>query len=186
MDERRKLGKWLAVVGLLGLAIVVLVMVLPAAALGEKDFIGGLVYIDTNLNGKWDVGEPGYGGYEGAIKEVDGWVNRYIGTTVTFTGIGSGPKDPLVLESAPYREPEKHEKEGLTCTPQDFKQALDENREAVRPCEGTFGMISYADDVTWEVSIEVPEGYELTSDPVLRFMTGESVPFCDFGITPVE
>lgn len=185
MDERRRLGRRLWAISLLAMAIIMLAMVLPASASHENDDIsglGGLVYIDDNRNGVWDVGEAGYGGFDGVIEEDDGWVYRYIGTEVTFTPIGSGPDDPVVVESAPFRELEDHEKDGDTCTRQD----LSDDSEGLRACDGAFGMISFDNYVTWEVSIEVPEGYELTSDSALRFMTGEKVPFLDFGIAPVE
>jgi hypothetical protein len=178
-----KKGRWLGVMVVLVLA---LVLVVPASAGYTNDHIGGLVYIDANGNGVWDEGEEGYGGYEGVAKEEGEWVHRYFGANVTFTPIGSGPVDPIVLESAPYREMEDHEKDGDTCTRQDLEKSLDNGHyPAQRPCEGSFGMISWANDVTWEVSIEVPDGYEMTSEPVLRFSSSEDVPMCDFGIAPI-
>jgi hypothetical protein len=174
--------RWL---GLLTVTLLLLVLVAPSAALVDRDFISGLVYIDANENGEWDVGEQGYGGVYGVAKEGKDWVWRYRGTDVTFTSIASGPEDPYIVESAPFREMEKGEENGNTCTRQDYEDSLDEGFTAARPCEGTFGMISWADDVTWEVTIDVPEGYELTSDSTLRFATGTDVDSCDFGIVYV-
>lgn len=181
----RKRARWIGLLGIFALALLLLVLAIPASAVVGRDFIGGLVYLDTNQNGVWDEGEEGYGGDYGVAKEGKDWVWRYRGTTVTFTPIGSGPSDPYVVESAPFREMEDHEKDGNTCTRQDFEESIDEGYVAARPCEGTFGMISWADDVTWEVTIEVPEGYELTSESTLTFTTGEEVPMCDFGVVPV-
>jgi hypothetical protein len=184
-DTSRKRAGWqlLLVVG--AVVVLLLVLVAPAAALVDRDYISGLVYLDANENGVWDPGEEGYAGEYGVLKEGDDWVWRHRGTTVTFTSIGGGPNDPFVVESAPTRDMEDHESDGDICTRQDLEKSLDEGYTAERPCEGTFGMISWADDITWEVTIVVPEGYKLTSDSTLQFRSGEEVPACDFGIISV-
>ncbi len=179
--------RWITVMLFVAALVVLALLVAPVSAKVSPEVIGGLVYIDENLNGKWDSGEAGYGGEYGVSQEDNGdWSWRYWGTKVTFTSIGSGPEDPFVVESAPFREMEDEEKHGNTCTRQDLEEAVDEGFTASRPCEGTFGMISWADDVTWEVTIDVPEGYVPTSDSSLVFATGQEVPFCDFGIAPID
>ena len=177
--------RWLVLLSIAAVTVLLVVLVAPAAALADRDYISGLVYLDVNENGVWDMGEEGYGGEYGVAKEGDDWIWRYRGTTLTFTPIGSGPDDPFVVESAPFREMVGHEKDGNTCTRQDLDDGLDEGYVPARPCDGTFGMISWADHVTWEVTIDVPEGYSLTSDSALRFTTGTSNPACDFGIVYV-
>lgn len=184
IDTSRKRARWQILLGLGAVVMLMLVLVAPASALVDRDYISGLVYLDANENGVWDAGEEGYAGEYGVAKEGDEWVWRHRGTTVTFTSVGSGP-GAYVVESAPTRDMEDHESDGNICTRQDLKKALDEGYTAERPCEGTFGMISWADDITWEVTIDVPEGYALTSDSTLTFRTGEDVPACDFGIVAV-
>jgi len=186
MSQIKKLGT-IRLLGLLSLLLLLALAVgVASAGMSHPGVYGGLVYIDANHNGVWDVGEEGYGGEYGVAKENGEWVWRYRGADVIFTGVGSGPEDPYITESLPYREMEDHEKNGDICSRQDMGVMEDDPHYVpVRPCEGTFGMISWADDVTWEVTIEVPEGYELTSEPVLRFFAGEEAPFCDFGIVPV-
>ncbi len=185
-------NRWLVVLAILVMTLVAFALTTPASALVKPYVISGVVYLDANENGVWDPGEEGYGGEYGVAKEGDDWVWRYRGTDVIFSPLGSGPDeragdDPVfIAESAPFREMEENEKNGNVCTRQDFEEGLDEGFVARRPCQGTFGMIAWADDVTWEVTIDVPEGYALTSNSVLTFTTGEEVPYCDFGIIPVQ
>ena len=50
--------KWILFVTILALVLIVSV----ASVSATRHDIQGLVYIDENLNGVWDVGEAGYGG----------------------------------------------------------------------------------------------------------------------------
>ena len=153
-------------------------------------FVYGLVFIDSNLNGVWDVGEAGYGGEYGVAEEnEDEWIWRYRGALVTLHPIGdTDPDNTIVLESAGYREPEDHEDAFDVCTHQDI---LDENEDSglrcacVRPCFGTWGLVKAGDDITWEVWVTAPEGYRLTSPNPQYYTTGSEMPPLDFGITPI-
>jgi hypothetical protein len=90
------------------------------------------------------------------------------------------------LETAGYREAEDHEKAANVCTRQDLEAAHEDGTDQQRPCQGTFGFISFDDYVTWNVTIQVPEGYYATSPQTRQFMTGgEDIPLLDFGIAPL-
>jgi len=143
------------------------------------NFVPGLVFIDSNKNGAWDVGEAGYGGQMGydAANEVD----RYIGATITFV---SPAYDEFTVESMGHRELEEYET--VICSQQDLVYDGDIMANPVRPCEGTFGLTHAGDDVRWEVSIAVPAGYELTSANPQYYTTGSGQMPVDFGIVPVE
>jgi hypothetical protein len=146
-------------------------------------FVHGMVYIDTNENGFWDVGEAGYGGQVQTVEEDDGWMhNRYVGATVTLI---SPAYDEIELESAPYTEPDEDSKDVL-CTAQDFGDDEELNENPMRPCLGTWGITNAGNDVRWEVRLTVPEGYKLTSENPMYYVTGSGEPFVDFGIVPVD
>jgi hypothetical protein len=194
---KMKRVRWIGMVGLFVLVSLSLIAAKPGDS--QKEHVGGLVYIDANHNGVWDVGEEGYGGEYGVAKEEGDWVWRHRGATITFTPIGSGPGDdddyPFVVESLPHPREDPNDDSytsldhGALCTLQDMpKLKDDESYVPVRPCLGTFGMISWAKHVTWAASIDVPEGYELTSEPVVTFFTTgkDGIPFIDFGIAPVS
>ena len=142
-------------------------------------FVPGLVYIDKNENGLWDVGEAGYGGQMGYDEENE--VDRYIGATVTFI---SPAYDEFAVESMGYRELE--ENETVICSQQDLVFDGEIMANPVRPCEGTFGLTHAGDDVRWEVVLTVPKGYVLTSASPQYYTTGTGQMPVDFGIAPVE
>jgi len=145
----------------------------------EGDFIPGLVFIDDNLNGVWDVGEAGYGGE--LIWDEKNEMTRYVGATVTFI---SPAYDEYTVETMGYRELEGDET--IICTQQDLMLDKDTlNPNPVRPCLGTFGLTQAGDDVRWEVVLTVPAGYTLTSENPQFYTSGSGQMPVDFGITPV-
>lgn len=142
-------------------------------------FIPGLVFIDSNLNGVWDVGEAGYGGQLGWVKETE--LTRYVGAEITFT---SPAYDEFVVESMGYRNLD--EDETVICSQQDLVIDGKINDNPLRPCEGTFGLTHAGDDVRWMVSIDVPDGYKLTSANPQYYTTNTGQMPVDFGIVPIE
>ena len=62
-------------------------------------FIPGLVFIDDNQNGVWDVGEAGYGGE--LMYDDDNEMMRYVGAVITFV---SPAYDDYEVETMGYRE----------------------------------------------------------------------------------
>ncbi len=151
---------------------------MPAIVEGTG-FVPGMVFIDTNLNGVWDVGEAGYGGELTWIKKDNEM--RYVGATVTLI---SPAYDEFELTSAGYRELE--EGEGIACTQQDLVHDGDLNPHAVRPCVGTWGLPHAGDGIRWEVWVTAPTGYKVTSANPQYFTTGQDSTPVDFGIAPVE
>ena len=86
---KMKRVRWIGMVGLFVLVSLSLIAAKPGDS--QKEHVSGLVYIDANHNGVWDVGEEGYDGEYGVAKEEGDWVWRHRGATITFTHIGSGP-----------------------------------------------------------------------------------------------
>jgi hypothetical protein len=144
-------------------------------------FVYGLVFIDENENGVWDVGEAGYGGEVQLVEEDDGWMHEeYVGATIKLT---SPAYDEVKVTSAPYKEPEEDK---ALCTPQDYGETDDLNEHPLRPCAGTWGITQAGDNVYWVVDITAPEGYRLTSPNPQYYITGSGDPFVDFGIVPID
>lgn len=145
-------------------------------------FVSGLVFIDDNENGVWEVNEAGYGGQMQLVEEDDGWMHEeYVGATIKLT---SPAYDEVEVTSAPYKEPD--EDGNALCTPQDYGTEDDINPNPVRPCAGTWGITRAGDDVYWVVDITVPDGYKLTSANPQSYITGSGAPFVDFGIVPID
>jgi hypothetical protein len=145
-------------------------------------FVSGLVFIDDNENGVWDVNEAGYGGQMQLVEEDDGWMHEaYVGATIKLT---SPAYDEVKVTSAPYKEPD--EDGNALCTPQDYGTEDDRNPNPMRPCAGTWGITQAGDDVYWVVDITVPDGYRLTSTNPQSYVTGSGAPFVDFGIVPID
>lgn len=145
-------------------------------------FVYGLVFIDDNENGVWDVGEAGYGGQPQLVEEDDGWMHEeLVGATIKLT---SPAYDEVEVTSAPYKESDE-EKDAL-CTVQDFGDDDNMNEHPMRPCAGTWGITQAGDDVYWVVDLTVPEGYKLTSTNPQSYVTGSGAPFVDFGIVPID
>ena len=151
---------------------------MPAIVEGTG-FVPGMVFIDTNQNGVWDIGEAGYGG-ELTWIEKDNEM-RYVGATIVLI---SPAYDEFELTSAGYRELE--EGEVIPCSQQDLVYDGDLNLHPVRPCVGTWGLPHAGDDIRWEVWLMTPAGYKVTSQNPQYFTTGhDSVPV-DFGIAPID
>ncbi len=145
-------------------------------------FVYGLVFIDDNENGTWDVGEAGYGGQMQMVEEDDGWVHEeYVGAEVILI---SPAYDEVEITSTPYKEPD--EDEFALCTAQDLGADDALNKSPMRPCVGTWGITQAGDDVRWTIQLVVPEGYELTSENPQYYVTGSGEPFVDFGIVPID
>lgn len=150
-----------------------LILVARSAFAQPKQYLTGLVYIDSNQNGMWDKGEEGYKGAYGVAKENGNWIWRYRGTDVTFKGMGSGPKDAIVLQTAGHR--------GLN----DGEVDPCSRQGDGRPCNGTFGMRSTASNVTWQVSLKVPQHYRLTTPGMVNVRSGVANKPIEFGIAPM-
>ncbi|MCB9420193.1 MAG: hypothetical protein H6667_10325 [Ardenticatenaceae bacterium] len=160
-------------------AILLLVLVVSSSTVSAARFdMQGLVYIDDNLNGVWDVGEAGYGGVYQWVEDEE--VNRYVGATITVI---TPAYDEYEVESAPYRELEEHEK--VACTQQDLVIDGEINPNPVRPCSGTWGLPVWAEDVRMEIHLTVPEGYYATSPNPIYCVTCLDSPWIDFGIAPL-
>jgi hypothetical protein len=141
-------------------------------------FVPGLVFMDDNLNGVWDVGEAGYGGE--LLWDEGNEIMRYVGATITFI---SPAYDKYTVEAMGYRELE--EGETMACAQQDLVIDGEINASPVRPCSGTFGLTHAGDDVRWEVVLTVPKGYTLTTENPQYYTTGSGQMPVDFGIAPV-
>jgi hypothetical protein len=145
-------------------------------------FVHGLVYLDENENGVWDVGETGYGGSMQMVEEDDGWMHEeFVGAELLLI---SPAYDEVEITSAPYKEPDEDDK--ALCTPQDFGEDDALNEHPMRPCMGTWGITQAGNHVTWEIRLTVPEGYKLTSPNPQYYTTGSGDPFVDFGIVPID
>ena len=169
-----KARKSLVMVIVLLVAVVVTVGVV--AAEGKSDLLG-LVFIDDNMNGVWDVGEAGYGGewmYDD-VREME----RYVGTTIS---IETPSYEVLTFESAGYRELREDEK--VECSCQDTLVDDELNPVPMRPCNGTWGWPRVEKDTYLEITLTVPEGYVGTSENPQLYLTGEDTGFVDFGIAP--
>ncbi len=170
-----KLKTWMALA-----AVLLLVLVLSAgnvAAAGKSDVIG-LVFIDDNMNGTWDVGEDGYCG-EWQYDD-DQETERYVGTTVSIV---TPSYEVINRETAAYREPEKDQT--VVCSCQDTLVDGEWNSNQVRPCHGTWGIPRVVNDTYLTISVAAPEGYVVTSTNPQVFLTGEDTHFVDFGLAPI-
>lgn len=165
---------------LMGLVLLVagVAMTTETAAADSKIDIQGLVYIDDNLNGVWDVGEEGYGGDWQWVESEE--VNRYVGATLTVT---TPAYDEFTVESSPYRE--AGEDEVSMCTYQDLLVDDEINPNPVRPCFGTWGFPRLPIDMWVTVELTAPEGYYITSDSTQTILTGTDTGWIDFGIAPI-
>ena len=158
------------------LIVVVALTVGVAAAKGKSDVLG-LVFIDDNMNGIWDVGEAGYGGkwmYDD-VREME----RYVGATIS---IETPSYEVIELESAGYRALDENEK--VECSCQDTLVDDELNPFPVRPCSGTWGLPRAENESHLVITLTVPEGYVSTSENPQTYFTGEDTGFVDFGIAP--
>ena len=155
-------------------AVIVLAMlmfVMVGSTFANPSYINGLLFIDSNQNGVWDVGEEGYKGVYGSYEKNGAWEWGYQGTQVLFKGVGAGPEEAIVVETAGYQETEAGE---AACTQQG----------SGRPCAGTFGFISFVDGITWQAAVAVPDGYRLTTAGMQTVVSGADNGTVDFGIVP--
>ncbi|MCA9923222.1 MAG: hypothetical protein KC419_00050 [Anaerolineales bacterium] len=160
------------------LLLLALLVGVTTASAAMKCNVQGLVFVDTNENGVWDVGEAGYGGE--LIWDEDQEVMRYAGTEVTII---TPAYDEFELETAGYRELEEDETD--PCCHQDYVIDGEINAAPQRPCSGTFGLPSVVDDVRLEIWVTAPAGYRLTSPNPQYVTTGPDMVPVDFGIAPV-
>lgn len=182
-------GKKFTVAAVAAVLVLVIMAVANTVSAADPAYITGLVYIDENQNGVWDAGESGYEGvYD--VREVgtDRWEWANYGTEVSFTAAGGDPEDDgTTLLTAGLALPDE-DGEVEICTTQSYEESLDDGTVALRPCEGTFGFIVFADfESWWDVSLTVPAGYQSTTptDVTVGIIDNESV-VVDFGIVPVE
>lgn len=171
--SKRKMWIVLAVTILL-----VLLLNIGAVNASHRNDILGMVFIDANLNGIWDVGEEGYGGEYMWLEDED--VFRYKGATLTVT---TPAYDEYTVESAGFVELAKGQE--INCTRQDLVDFDgDYNADANRPCTGAWGWPVSAKDVYMQVELTVPEGYFVTTANPQFCYTGEEE-YMDFGIAPL-
>jgi hypothetical protein len=143
-------------------------------------FVPGLVFIDDNEDGIWQLSEAGYGGEWQWVEDEE--MSRYVGATITLI---SPAYDEFEVETMPYRELEENEE--VACTQQDLLLEDGElNPNPVRPCSGAWGLSHAGDDVRWEVWLTAPDGYRLTSANPQYYVTGSGQMPLDFGITPIS
>ena len=155
-----------------------LLIISTNSANATRHDVQGLVYIDENLNGVWDVGEPGYGGEWQWVEDIE--MFRYVGATVTVL---TPAYDEFELETMGYRELEEHET--VACTQQDMVLEDGElNPNPVRPCAGTWGIPITAEDTYLEITLTPPDGYYVTSTNPHFHTTGDAG-WIDFGIAPL-
>ncbi|MEM9777499.1 MAG: hypothetical protein AAF902_23175 [Chloroflexota bacterium] len=75
------------------------------------------------------------------------------------------------------------------CTAQSLEASDVDNLDvAIRPCEGTFGFITFVDGESWwDVEMTVPDGYRATTATKMTVgvISGEGTTI-DFGIAPAK
>lgn len=186
------MSRALKLVSILAVVVVSLVGTTAVFAQGYDDtHLYGLVYVDTNLDGVWQVGEPGYEGMWSEFWEnEDDFVKKYVGATVELNP--GDPDEIITLETAVIREL-ADENECDLCTYQDWiiedgpdeDDELDVNPSPVRPCCGTFGIRPAGPkEMFWEVKVIAPAGYYVTSaNPQYVEITSDT-PIVEFGIAP--
>jgi hypothetical protein len=174
MRKEVEMSKWRKFVAVLA---VVAAMLLTTTGLvlaqGYDDtWLYGLVFVDANGNGVFDVGEQGF---EGA----------------TITLNPGDPDETITLQSASARALEEHEK--LTCTVQDYfgpdgtddDEDPDVKETPTRPCAGTFGIRPAGPKkMVWEVTLTPPAGYVVTSANPQYIKIAGDTPLADFGVAP--
>ncbi len=143
---------------LLAALLAALFVVSPVMA--AQGHIYGIVFVDTNLNGVWDMGEVGMPGVKVMLQSANG------DTTVDLM---SAPNPDEISDTTPN-----------TC---DYL-----NSSAPTPCPGTWGLIPAGETTDWwKVSIVVPAGYTVTSaNPQWVQVQAEgSSQLVYFGLAPV-
>lgn len=163
---------------LLSSVLLALFVVGPALA-AAPDNVYGLVFIDDDGDGVWDVGESGYDGEWTWLEDEAVW--RNVGATITII---TPAYDEYVLTSAGARAVD-YDGETAVCSYQDTVVDDEMNESPVRPCSGTWGLPGVSEDVRYEVWLTAPDGYTVTSQNPLTFTTGSGQAALDFGIAPV-
>ena len=174
--QKDRLKKW---VGLATAALLVLITGISAVSADTKYPVEGLVYIDENQNGQWDVNEPGYGGTLQWDKDTAS--DKYVGTKVTVT---TPAYDEFVVNSAGNRELDKGEKD--LCSYQDYEVNDKINANPKRPCSGTWGVPQIPEDTYVTVYVTPPEGYVTTSANPQVVKVGANMKPVDVGIVPTD
>ena len=163
---------------LLGSCLLALFVVAPALA-AAPDNVYGLVFLDEDGDGVWDVGESGYDGEMTWLEDEEVW--RNIGATITII---TPAYDEYVLTSAGARAAD-YDGETAVCSYQDTVVDDELNESPVRPCSGTWGLSGVSEGVSYEVWLTAPDGYTVTSQNPQVFTTGSGQAALDFGIAPV-
>ena len=188
------MSKWFKITGMATVAAILLLSAVGTVFAGSNNTVGGLVFIDSNMNGVWDAGEEGYKGEWVEYWEDDELIQRYVGATVTLSPDNGATT--YTLESAGYVSLTEDEiADGITdvCTYQDLTTADGEdddtdpdiNASPARPCEGTWGFPQAGESgLVWTVWVTAPEGYVVTSQNPQAYVAG-SGNLLNFGIAPV-
>lgn len=176
---------------IVGSIVMLMVFAAQSAFAAQATYITGLVYIDSNENGVWDAGEPGYGGVQDVRENDEGdWVEEYFGTPISFVAAGGDPvEDGTSLLSAGTFIPDEDDDREEFCTSQSLEATdVDDLDVPVRPCEGTFGFITFVDGESWwDIEMTVPAGYQATTPTkmTISVLSGEGGTI-DFGIVPLK
>jgi hypothetical protein len=171
------MSKFVKIAGL-GFALLLALFISASSANATRYDIQGLVFMDNNLNGIWDVGESGYDGQWQWVENEE--MFRYVGATVTIL---TPAYDEYEVETMGYRDLEEHEQ--VFCTQQDLFLEDDElNPNPVRPCAGTWGFPVSVEDTYMQITLTPPDGYYVTSSNPQFCVTGDSH-WMDFGLAPI-
>ncbi len=142
--------------------LVVVLAALPATtpALAAQGHVYCVVFVDTNLNGVWDVGEVGLPDVPVTLQSANG-------------------KTTIELMSAPAWD-EIDESAGNVCSYPD--------PDAPTPCPATWGLIPAGEvGFWWQVSVSASSGYQVTSEKHLWVQVKQEggPQFVQFGVAPI-
>ena len=164
---------------LMSFGLLALIVVVPALA-AAPDNVYGLVFVDSDEDGVWDVGEAGYDGELTWLEDEEVW--RNVGATITII---TPAYDEYELTSAGARDAD-YDGETALCSYQDTVVDDELNESPIRPCSGTWGLPGVTEDVRYEVWLTAPDGYYVTSENPQYFTTGSGQESLDFGIAPLS
>ncbi|MEM8859468.1 MAG: hypothetical protein AAGD96_14160 [Chloroflexota bacterium] len=190
--SKQSLSKGRALI--IGSIVMLIVLAAQTAFAAPPTYITGLVYIDSNENGVWDAGEPGYGGMKDVREDDNGdWIEDYYGTPITFVSAGGDAVEDgyeIMSSGLIVPDPDDVYEDQELCTAQSLEAVeVDELDVATRPCEGTFGFIAFGVDGEswWDVEMTVPDGYRATTATkvTIGVLSGEDTTI-DFGIAPAK
>jgi hypothetical protein len=118
-------------------AVLLATFLVTSPALAATGHVYGVVFVDANLNGVWDVGEVGFPDIEVTLESADGLTSVALMSAPTF--------DELDEELA------------------NMCSRLDPS--APTPCPGTWGLRPAGEaGFWWQVTASVPAGYFATTD----------------------